>query len=237
VKDRGLFRGVVCGVVAAVALSVGLEPAVSKPVATKPSKKTSKPKSTKPRAITTQPGVVVPTTSAKVPFRLVNMCDVFNRLDLSGVLPPGRFDHVYFERSSNAEDAWKLPEVQTAQLTSPWRDSVCLLPHQSAGLKTEDLGVGQFKNGGNGRPWLGARPYEVTVAGVPHKVFRENPPGNAALSTCWLFVVLPFGVFKTQVSYNRKSETPAQVDCGPAEELLRRMLVLLESGPLVYIDN
>jgi hypothetical protein len=228
------MRGRVLRLAALVSLllvGVGSVEAASKP---KRKVSTTRVKSKSSKVSTTVP-VVVPTTSAKVPFRLVNMCDVLNRLDVEGILPPGRFDSIYFARSSNKQGAWMQPEVQAVQGKNFRRDSVCLLPHQGPGLETQELGLGQYTNAPGS--YTGARPFEVKVEGVSHRVYRENPPGNAVLSECRLFVVLPFGAFLTQVRYNRQAETSSQVDCGPAEELLRRALVLLESGPLVYIDN
>jgi hypothetical protein len=234
VKQRRILH--LLAAVSAMLVSVGSVEAASSPAKRRVTTTKAKAKSSKPRVATTVP-VVVPTTSARVPFRLVNMCDVLNRLDVEGILPPGRFDPIYFAFSSNKEGAWMRPEVQAVQGKNFDRDSVCLLPHQGPGRETQELGLGQYAKGGSGAPWLGGRPFEVKVEGVSHRVYRENPPGSGVLFTCRLFVVLPFGVFLTQVSYNRQAETSAQVDCGPAEELLRRALVLLESGPLVYIDN
>jgi hypothetical protein len=233
------MRGRVLRLAALVSLllvGVGSVEAASKP---KRKVSTTRVKSKSSKVSTTVP-VVVPTTSAKVPFRLVNMCDVLNRLDVKGILPasaPDFYRPISFENGPAEEGAWLRPEVQVQQAQFPRRDSVCVLGHQGPGRETQDLGIGQFANWGEKPVWIGGRPFEVKVEGVLHRVYRENPPGNAVLSKCRLFVVLPFGVFLTQVAYNRQAESAAQVDCGPAEELLRRALVLLESGPLVYIDN
>ncbi len=185
------------------------------------------------------------TTQPKAKVRFVWMCSLATQIDMNVI--PGLTPTDYrnpFQQTGNASD-WRTEDLKAAAKVSSndcqvfysgektWVQSVWL---SQAFKKTE----GFFLRAPSWNPnykWIKTRVDGITAETWTRKNGRYRARNNVSMPpACEVGVNSPRGVFRVQWldSYSEEVDE-SKVECGIAEEVMRRLLAGLEAGGYEYI--